>query len=118
MKVYRDALIVLDTQSTETTKNNKFVKLAYATEDPVMRQLCLENAQWWSWYIKRGWSRESKDPSTGLPINIGIPLNNSQWSAGLTTVSNKLRDYCELVISQGKPEWMRLAEKNGWRPPH
>lgn len=118
MKHYKNALIALDSTGTYTAMRNKFAKIAHSTEDPMLKDLCLKVAQWWGWYIKSGWTRRSTDPNTGEPINIGVPKNTQEWWQGYQPLKQRLREYCEMVIAQGKPEWMRLAEKHGWRPPN
>lgn len=117
MKNYRDALLALDLTGTHTSKQNKFTKIAHTTEDPILKELCLEVAKWWGWYLKRGWTRDTRDKNTGEWHPI-IPTGHDKWKEGQQIVNQKLREYCEMVLSQAKPEWMRLAEKHGWRPPN
>jgi hypothetical protein len=117
MKNFRDALLAIDTSGTETAMKNKFAKIAHATEDPTLKELCMSLSQWWGWYLKPGWSRRSKDPNTGEPINVGVPKTRNEWIEGYQDLRQRLREYCEKVIAQAKPEWMRMAEKHGWKPP-
>lgn len=118
MKHYRDALIALDSSGTHTAMGNKFAKIAYSSEDITFRDLCLSLSKWWGYYLKAGWSRQSRDPNTGQPINVGIPKTTTEWREGYHALASQLRNYCEVAIARGKPEWMVLAERNGWRPPH
>lgn len=32
-------------------------------------------------------------------------------------LNDEIAEYCDKMLSKGKPEWMILAERNGWTPP-
>ena len=49
--------------------------------------------------------------------NKRMSLNVCKYCEIAFRIINDLKVYCKEIVRSDKPEWMILAERNGWRPP-
>jgi hypothetical protein len=112
MKQYKTALLALEQDATPNSKQNKFAKISLESQDDVLKELTKRVAKMYSYYIVKGFrSFKMDDPRRGV-----IPINYDEWREMQRLLNTELRAYLELRLLDEKPEWMVMAEKNGWRP--
>lgn len=112
-KVYRDALIALDSLGTPTAKGNKWVKIAHATEDSQLKYLATTLGRLYSLWMKgTGWCRATPITIEGYAIST-----NRDLSPALNDFHNRMRTYVERVLQSEQPEWQIIAIQKGWKPP-
>lgn len=117
MKQYKATLLALESDGTPSAKQNKFAKISIDTEDIILKELAMRVSKMYSWYLKSGWSRNSRD-ANGTPLDTSIPRTHGQWAEMQRLVNQELRNYVEMRLAEAKPEWQVMAEKHGWRPPY
>lgn len=49
--------------------------------------------------------------------NIKMTMKCGNEFMRLSSLRDDLIEYCDRMLNSGKPEWMILAERNGWKPP-
>lgn len=115
MKDYQKAMEFLLTQGTAKALANKWAKLASTTQDEDLRSLAIELNRVYGMYIKPGWSRRAET----APVIRGIVVDcYSAYHQAHGQIRMQTKNYVEEKLAQGKPEWMVMAEKHGWRPPN
>lgn len=114
MKEYQKVLVILESTGTHTSKQNKLTKISIETEDPDLKVLTKQLATMYSYYIKPSWYRNTKC-WTEEQLRT-IPQSYDQWVEYKKPLENQLRQYLEMRIAQGTPQWQVIAKKHGWGP--
>lgn len=114
-KVYHEALLNLDLESSSTPKAcaTRWTKFAYKVEDPQLKELVLCIGKLNALWLSRGGSYVE-------PYFVGNfrIANNTHIKEALKYYTEQLRTYANKAISMDIPEWQVTALNNGWTPPN
>lgn len=113
-KVYQDALLNLDLDSSSTPKAcaTRWVKFAHKVEDPQLRELSLCIGKLNGLWLTRGGSYFEPHFVGNFRI-----ANNTHIREALKHYTEQLRSYSNKALSMNIPEWQVAALNNGWTPP-
>lgn len=103
MKIYKKVLVEISKINSLTAEHNSLKKCYHDTEDEILKGYLRE-------YCKNLVSAENYRRNKMISHANNVLDTNS-------SIKITIMNYCNQIISQGKPEWQVLAERNGWRPP-
>lgn len=109
MGQYQNVLIILRESASAKAKRTKLIKISIKTEDLELKALLDDTVKAYSYYIEPRYSRSLKEGSN-------IPINHREWLEYIKPRKQHLEEYIENLLSQQKPQWQILAERNGWKP--
>lgn len=111
MKEYQKALFIIKKSGSAITKENALLQLSITTEDLNFKYLLEQAAHGYHGYIRPGACRR--------PGDHNWPLDFKEWRAIMFHETEgchtRLKQYCERMLAQQKPQWQIIAERNGWR---
>lgn len=92
-----------DIAHSTANRCNKLIKIKLSTEDEKVHEY-IDNL---IMHINEAKRRHYKR----------LYMSSSEELKKIEELNNEIAEYCDNMLSSDKPEWMILAERNGWTPP-
>ena len=112
-KIYKDALTLSYTDGSNTSMQNKWLKIEMTTEDPQLKYFAT-SLRWLYAHLLKSLTHSYQKALVFEGTEI---WSNRQTVPLIRQKLTQLREYLEPIIASEKPQWQIIAMQHGWTPP-